>query len=89
MVTLRALLSVIADEDLECRKFDIKNAFTEFELKEIVFLKPSKGVNVTRGKSLRFLRPLYGLKQSMRDWNLLLPSQFLSFPFKGKFIYMP
>ncbi|KHJ32258.1 hypothetical protein EV44_g0261 [Erysiphe necator] len=81
MATLRAFLSIVAAEDLECWQFDIKNAFTESEMKEIVFLKPPKGVNVTKGKSLRVLRSLYGLKQSARDWNQLLHSQLLSWGF--------
>src|SRR5207247_7862995 len=58
--------------ELECHHFDIKNAYTESELKELIFLAPPQGVAVKKGKVLRALRSLYGLKQSGRDWNLLL-----------------
>ncbi|KAI0991003.1 hypothetical protein K3495_g17184, partial [Podosphaera aphanis] len=81
MTTLRAFLSIVASENLECWQFDIKNAFTESVMKEVVYLKPPKGVQVTKGKSLRVLRSLYGLKQSARDWNLLLRSQLLTWGF--------
>lgn len=50
-------------------------------MKEIVFLKPPEGVNVTKAKSLRVLRSLYGLEQSAGDWNQLLRSQLLSWGF--------
>ncbi|KAI0992649.1 hypothetical protein K3495_g15536, partial [Podosphaera aphanis] len=82
MATMRAFLSIVAAENLECWQFDIKNAFTESEMKEVVYLKPPQGVKVTKGKSLRVLRSLYGLKQSARDWNLLLRSQLLRWGFK-------
>lgn len=50
-------------------------------MKETVYLKPPHGVNVTKGKSLRVMRSLYGLKQSARDWNLLLRSEILIWGF--------
>lgn len=34
MDTLRVFLAIVAAEDLECRQYDIKNAFTEATLKE-------------------------------------------------------
>ncbi|KAI0993606.1 hypothetical protein K3495_g14578, partial [Podosphaera aphanis] len=81
MATMRAFLSIVAAENLECWQFDIKNAFTESEIKETVYLKPPQGIKVTKGKSLRVLRSLYGLKQSARDWNLLLRSHIKKWGF--------
>jgi hypothetical protein len=69
--TLRVFLAMVAANDLECRQYDVKNAFTESSLKERIYLAPPKGVTVTPGFSLRVLRSLYGLKQSARDWNIL------------------
>jgi len=65
-----------AKRDLVCWQFDINNAFTESRLKEDIYLAPPAGVTVTKGKVLKALRSLYGLKQAGRDWNLLL-KQFL------------
>lgn len=72
MDTLRMFLAMVAKEDLECRQYDIKNAFTESQLKEQIFLAPPQGYAVKKGHVLRALRSLYGLKQAGRDWNLLL-----------------
>jgi hypothetical protein len=72
MDTLRLFLAIIAEQDLECSHFDIKNAFTKSRLKEDIFLAPPEGVTVTTRKVLKALRSLYGLKQAGRDWNLLL-----------------
>ena len=65
--TLRIFLTMVATNDLECRNYDVKNAFTESSLKERIFLSTPKGVSVTPGYSLHVLRSLYGLKQSAHD----------------------
>jgi Reverse transcriptase (RNA-dependent DNA polymerase) len=72
--TLRIFLAMVAAGNLECRQYDVKNAFTESFLKERIYLSPPKGVHVTPGLQLRVLRSLYGLKQSARDWNTLCKS---------------
>ena len=81
MDTLRIFMAMIAAEDFECRQFDIKNAFTEASMKERIFLSKPDGVPVRAGYSLRVLRSLYGLKQSVRDWNLLCKSYLLEIGF--------
>jgi hypothetical protein len=73
--TLRIFLAMVAANDLECRQYDVKNAFTESSLKERIYLAPPKGITVTPGLSLRVLRSLYGLKQSARDWNTLCKNE--------------
>lgn len=73
--TLRIFLAMVAANDLECRQYDVKNAFTESSLQERIFLSAPQGVHVTPGYSLRVLRSLYGLKQAARDWNLLCKSE--------------
>lgn len=81
MATFRTFLALVAAEDLECRVFDIKNAFTESEIKEDIYLKAPQGVHVKKGNVLKVLRSLYGLKQSARDWNLLLRSELCQWGF--------
>jgi hypothetical protein len=80
--TLRVFLAMVAANDLECRQYDVKNAFTESSLQQRIFLSPPKGVDVTPGLVLRALRSLYGLKQSARDWNLLCKSELQRLGFK-------
>lgn len=81
MDTLRLFLAAAAAEDLECAQFDIKNAFTESHLKEAIYLSPPKGLDVKKGCALQVMRSLYGLKQSARDWNLLIKKELLAWGF--------
>ncbi|KAF7567667.1 hypothetical protein PtrM4_142580 [Pyrenophora tritici-repentis] len=81
MDTLRLFLATVAAEDLECFHYDIKNAFTESHLKELILLKPPEGVHVKKGHVLKVLRSLYGLKQAARDWNLLMKKELLAWGF--------
>ena len=81
MDTLRLFLAMVAKRDLECCHFDIKNAFTESELKEQIFLAPPQGIKVKEGHVLRALRSLYGLKQAGRDWSILLKGELLKMGF--------
>ena len=81
MDTLRMFLAMVAKEDLNCRQYDIKNAFTESHLKEQIFLEPPQGLAVKKGHVLRALRSLYGLKQAGRNWSLLLKEFLLSIKF--------
>lgn len=69
MDTLRVFLAIVAAENLECKQYDIKNAFTEATLKERIYLSAPAGVSVKDGHCLRALKSLYGLKQAARDWN--------------------
>lgn len=46
MDTLRLFLAIVAKRDLECFQFDIKNAFTESEIREDIYLSPPDGVNI-------------------------------------------
>ena len=46
MDTLQIFLAIVAAEDLECRQYDIKNAFTESELQEKIYLSKLDGVSV-------------------------------------------
>ena len=81
MDTLRLFLATVAKEDLECRHYDIKNAFTEAHLREQIYLSPPKGVDVKPGYCLQALRSLYGLKQAARDWNSLMREKLIEWGF--------
>lgn len=69
MDTLRVFFAMIAAENLECRQYDIKNAFTEVTLNERRYLSVPIGVPMNEGYSSRALKIIYGLKQAARDWN--------------------
>ena len=67
MNTLQIFLAITAIKDLKLIHIDVKNAFTELPLKERIYLKPLKGVQVTSRYALRMLQSLYSLKQAARD----------------------
>jgi hypothetical protein len=80
--TLRLFLASVAAENLECRQYDIKNAFTESFLKEKIYMAAPPGFGIKKGHVLEILRSLYGLKQAARDWNLLIKSELLGWGFE-------
>ena len=67
--SLRMLLVIMALEDMEAEQVDIANAFAELELDEIIYMHAPPGLDVGKGRVLRLLRSLHGLKQSARQWN--------------------
>src|SRR5204863_3472244 len=82
MDTLWIFLAIVAAKDLECHQYDIKNAFTELELQEKIYLSKPDGIPVHPRYALWALWSLYGLKQSARDWNLLAKKFLISIGFQ-------
>ena len=67
--SIRILLALAADLDLEVDHMDVVTAFLNGVLKEEVYLEPPEGYQTSRpGMVLRLRKSLYGLKQSPRSW---------------------
>ena len=74
---------------------NVPNAYLKEKLKKIIYMKLSKGyesaisqqINQSnkrkRDRVLRLLRPLYGLKQSGREWNLKAKGQLETMGFRS------
>ena len=60
-------MAIAAVEDMEAEQVDVNNAFTESKLRETIYMKPSSGVSIKSGSTLRLLQSLYSLKQSARE----------------------
>jgi hypothetical protein len=73
--TLRVLLSIVARRNLELHQYDVPQAFTQAGLDEDVFMEMPEGFQV-EGMVCHLKKSLYGLKQSPRNWYLLV-SQFI------------
>lgn len=71
--SLRTLLSITAKKDMELRQLDVPQAFTQAELKEIVYMEMPPGFEIP-GMVCRLKKSLYGLKQSPRNWYQLISS---------------
>lgn len=70
--TVRVLLSLSCQLDLDITQFDIKNAFLNGDLEEETFMTQPDGFKKEPGKVCRLLKSLYGLKQAPRSWYIKL-----------------
>lgn len=70
-VSIRILLTIVAQEDLELEQLDVKTAFLHRELAEKIYMKPPEGYEhmFKEDKVCLLNKSLYGLKQSPRQWN--------------------
>ena len=66
MPTICIVLANAATQDWEIEHVDIKSAHLNADLKELVFMKPLRGVLKPgqEGKVLKLKKGLYGLKQA-------------------------
>jgi hypothetical protein len=69
MESLRILLAIAANEDLEIHQMDVITAYLAGELEEEIYMKPPAGLPSSGRKVCRLRKGLYGLKQSARVWN--------------------
>ena len=82
MDSLRVLLALVALEDLKCHQVDINNAFTESVNTETIYISPPEGVRTAKGRVLRILKSLYGLKQVAQNWYNCLIEGLLKLGFR-------
>lgn len=79
--SLRTVLAIAAAEDLEIVQLDVKTAFLNGDLSEVLYMEQPTGFRTSDNVCLLH-RSLYGLKQASRAWN----SKFNSFLIKYGFI---
>jgi hypothetical protein len=81
--SLRVILSMCADLDLEMSQLDIKTAFLYGLVKEDIYITQPEGF-VTPGKEhlvCKLVKCIYGLKQAPRVWNVKFNDFILRFGF--------
>ncbi|KAJ9551763.1 hypothetical protein OSB04_015808 [Centaurea solstitialis] len=68
--SIRALLGMVASNDLELEQMDVTTAFLNGELEEEIFMHQPEGFEVPgkEGHVCKLIKSLYGLKQSPRQW---------------------
>ena len=81
--TIRVLIALAALEDWQIHHLDVKSAFLNGEISEVIYVKQPEGFLVKRkeGYVLRLKKALYGLKQAPRAWYFKLHSCLLSLGF--------
>ena len=80
MLTVQAVLANAAHQDWEVKHIDVKSAYLNALLSETIYMKPPRGVLKPgqKGKVLRLLKGLYGLKQAERCWHCEMSKVFIN-----------
>ncbi|KAG8474128.1 hypothetical protein CXB51_033787 [Gossypium anomalum] len=68
--SIRAFLGIVAMNDLELEQLDVKTVFLHGELEDDIYMQQPEGFTVSKKEDYACLlkKPLYGLKQSPRQW---------------------
>jgi hypothetical protein len=84
MNTIRALISIAANNKWKLFQMDVKNVFLHGDLNEEIYMEipPGFGTQETDGKVCRLKMSLYGLKQSHRAWFGRFRNEICSMGFK-------
>ncbi len=67
--TIRAILSIVPSKRLIIQQLDVKGAYLNGILKEIVYMRQPEGFGDGTQRVCWLHKTLYGLKQSGREWN--------------------
>ena len=78
MSSQRLVLSHAAREDWELHQIDVKGAYLNARLNEMIYIQPPHGYLKPgdEGKVCRLLKGLYGIKQAGRQWYMELCNTF-------------
>ena len=68
MTSIRTLIALATTRRWQLYQMDVKNAFLNVDLSEVVCMQPPPGVFAPPGHVCRLRRALYGLKQVPRAW---------------------
>ena len=79
METIRTVLALAAQMELNVFQLDVKSAFLNGEIEEEVYVEQPKGYEVKgeENKVYRLRKALYGLKQAPRAWNSRIDRYFV------------
>ena len=78
METIRTVLAIAAQMELQVFQLDVKAAFLNGELEEEVYVEqpPSYVQKGKEDKVYHLKKALYGLRQALRAWNSKIDSYF-------------
>jgi hypothetical protein len=81
--SLCIILPLVAHFDLELHQMDVKTAFLNGDLEEVVYMKQPEGFSSNDGEHLvcKLKKSIYGLKQASRQWYLKFHGIISSFGF--------
>ena len=78
--SIRLILAIVANMDLELHQMDVKTAFLNGELDEEIYMEQPVGFikENEHEKVCRLLKSIYGLKQSSRQWYIRFHNTIIS-----------
>ena len=81
--SIRLILEIVANLDLELHQMDVKTAFLNGELDEEIYMEQPAGFvpDGQEDKVCRLLKSIYGLKQPSRQWYLRFHHEVISYGF--------
>ena len=92
MASVRMMLALATEHDMEVHLSDVQRAFLNASLQLEVYLKQPKGADDGTSRVLRLRKAIYGLKQSPREWSKELKSKLtqrgFSSPISDQAIFM-
>jgi hypothetical protein len=82
--SIRVLLALVAQYDMELEQLDVKTAFLHGDLEEVIYMAQPEGFKEAGNENLvcRLKKSLYGLKQSPRQWYKRFDSYMLKIGYK-------
>jgi hypothetical protein len=66
--SLRAILALAAEYDLELHQMDVNSAYLNGELKEEIYMNAPPSLEIPEGMVLKLVKAMYGTKQGGRVW---------------------
>ena len=82
--SLCILLAFASYFGFEIEQMHVLDAYLKGDLKEVIYMEVPQGYELPKsqqGQILRLMRPLYGLKQSGREWNAKIKKELSSMNF--------
>jgi hypothetical protein len=76
-------MALVAHYDMELHQMDVKTAFLNGELDEVIYMKQPEGFIEAENENLvrKLKKSIYGLKQASRQWYKKFDSVISSFGF--------
>ena len=68
LLSLRTILALTAELNLEVHQMDIKSTYLNRKLKEEIYMEPPPGFNILEGMVLKLNKVVYGTKQGSCVW---------------------
>ena len=66
--SIRILLALAAQQNLEVHQMDVKSTYLNGDLDEEIYMDQPEGYEQASGKVCRLRKAIYGLKQAGRAW---------------------